>query len=42
MLNNIAILELNLEETINYLDSKKDVLDKVNTLDLEKIKNSLE
>uniref|UniRef100_UPI003B216C11 CRASP family complement regulator-acquiring lipoprotein n=1 Tax=Borreliella californiensis TaxID=373543 RepID=UPI003B216C11 len=42
VLNNIAILELNLEQTINHLDSKKDALDKANTLDLEKIKNSFE
>ncbi|WP_418885150.1 virulence associated lipoprotein [Borreliella carolinensis] len=42
VLNSIAILELNLEQTINHLDSKKDTLDKANTVDLEKIKNSLE
>ncbi|MDO7256763.1 CRASP family complement regulator-acquiring lipoprotein [Borreliella burgdorferi] len=41
MLNSIAILELNLEKTINHLDLKKDALNKANTLDLEKIKNSL-
>nr|WP_235633208.1 virulence associated lipoprotein [Borreliella mayonii] len=40
-LNSIAILELNLEQTINHLCSKKDALDKTNTSDLEKIKNSL-
>ncbi|PRQ94636.1 blasticidin-S acetyltransferase [Borreliella burgdorferi] len=41
ILNSIAILELNLEKTINHLDLKKDALNKANTLDLEKIKNSL-
>nr|WP_323368339.1 CRASP family complement regulator-acquiring lipoprotein [Borrelia maritima] len=42
ILNSIAILELNIEQTINQLESKKDALDKAYTLDLEKIKNSLE
>ncbi|ACN93538.1 CRASP family complement regulator-acquiring lipoprotein (plasmid) [Borreliella finlandensis] len=42
VLNSIAILELNLEQVIIHLGSKKDALDKANTSDLEKIKNSLE
>ncbi|ACN93408.1 Borrelia virulent strain associated lipoprotein (plasmid) [Borreliella finlandensis] len=41
VLNSIAILELNLEQAIIHLDSKKDALDKANTSNLEKIKNSL-
>ncbi|XOU12971.1 CRASP family complement regulator-acquiring lipoprotein (plasmid) [Borreliella americana] len=42
VLNSIAILELNIEQTINQLYSKKDALSKADTSDLEKIKNSLE
>ncbi|MCD2401578.1 virulence associated lipoprotein [Borreliella bissettiae] len=42
VLNSIAILELNLEQIINHLNSKKDALDKATALDLKKIKNSLE
>ncbi|QFI15014.1 virulence associated lipoprotein (plasmid) [Borrelia sp. CA_690] len=42
VLNSIAILELNIEQVINHLGSKKETLDKTKTLDLEKIKNSLE
>ncbi|MBB6208449.1 virulence associated lipoprotein [Borreliella lanei] len=42
VLNSIAILELNLEKTINHLYLKKEALDKVNSSDLGKIKNSLE
>ncbi|WP_418885136.1 CRASP family complement regulator-acquiring lipoprotein [Borreliella carolinensis] len=41
VLNSIAILELNIEQTINRLDSKKYTLDRTSTSDLEKIKNSL-
>ncbi|MCD2393526.1 virulence associated lipoprotein [Borreliella burgdorferi] len=36
------MLELNLEKTINHLDLKNDALNKASSLDLEKIKNSLE
>ncbi|WP_373538276.1 CRASP family complement regulator-acquiring lipoprotein [Borreliella afzelii] len=42
MLNSITILELNLEQIINHLSLKKDVLDKAKILDLKMIKNSLE
>ncbi|WP_421136287.1 CRASP family complement regulator-acquiring lipoprotein (plasmid) [Borreliella yangtzensis] len=42
VLNTIAILELEVEKTINHLFLKKDTLDKAKTLDLKKIKNSLE
>nr|WP_307880107.1 CRASP family complement regulator-acquiring lipoprotein [Borreliella burgdorferi] len=42
VLNSIAILELNIEQVINHLDSKNETLNKASSLDLEKIKNSLE
>ncbi|WP_424632688.1 CRASP family complement regulator-acquiring lipoprotein [Borreliella lusitaniae] len=42
VLNSITILELSLENAINYLSLKKDVLDQVKIADLKKIKNSLE
>lgn len=42
MLNSITILELNLEQIINHLSLKKDVLDKAKISDLKMIKNSPE
>lgn len=42
VLNTIAILELEVEKTINHLFLKKDALDKAKISDLKKIKNSLE
>ncbi|APJ09305.1 CRASP family complement regulator-acquiring lipoprotein [Borreliella afzelii] len=42
ILNNIAILELNLERIINHLSLETDALDKVKISDLKKIGNSLE
>lgn len=41
ILNSIAILELDVEKTINHLFLKKDALDKAKISDLQNIKNSL-